>query len=44
MDKLNRFFFPLEEDEKLNVHDALWFYGILGGAILTTAFVAVVTW
>jgi len=43
MDKVNRFFFPLEEDETLHPHDAIWFYGILGGAILLTGFIVGVT-
>lgn len=37
MDKLNRFFFPLEENEKLSVHDSVWFYGSLALAVTITA-------
>ena len=43
MEKVNRFFFPLEEGEELSEHDAIWFYGILGGAIVLTAFLVGVT-
>lgn len=43
MRKINEFFFPLEEDEELSLHDATWFYGILGGAIVLAAFVVGVT-
>lgn len=43
MRKISEYFFPLEDDESLSVHDATWFFGILGGAIVMTLIVLVVT-
>lgn len=44
INKINNYFFPLEKNERLNLSDALWFYGILFGAIIWTAFVVIATW
>lgn len=43
INKINNLFFPLE-DERLNISDGLWFYGILIGAVVWTAFVVIATW
>lgn len=40
MKKLNDFFFPLEEGERLHVSDAAWFYGSLA-LIATIGFVVI---
>lgn len=42
INKINRYFFPLEEDDRLSFHDALWFYGILSGAVLLTMMVSAI--
>lgn len=39
---INQWFFPIEEDEKISFHDAFWFYGILGGAVILTAVVTLI--
>lgn len=44
MRKINEFFFPLEEGEKLSFHDGLWFYGTLSAAIILTVVVVIKTW
>lgn len=43
MRRINEFFFPIEADEDLSLHDGIWFYGLLGGSVLLTAFVVLVT-
>lgn len=43
MRRINEFFFPLEADEELSMHDAVWFYGLLGGSFVLTAIVVGVT-
>lgn len=46
INKINNFFFPLEEEEQenLSTSDVLWFYGILVGAIALVTFVVISTW
>lgn len=41
MKKLNMYFFGVE---KITLEDGLYFYGILGGAIVLTTTVAAITW
>lgn len=41
--KINSFFFPIEEDEKLSLHDVFFFYGGLTFFIVGTVFTVFMT-
>lgn len=30
--------------EKISLHDAMWYYGILGGAVVVTTLLMIVLW
>lgn len=44
INKINNFFFPLEEGEKLSLHDAVWFYGFLTAVVTWVAYLAIILW
>lgn len=43
MNKINNFFFPLEDDETLHPSDSIWFYGGLVSMIAITGFTFLAT-
>lgn len=41
MNKINKFFFPLEEDQKLHPSDGFFFYGGLASMVSITVFTVI---